>query len=166
MINRLGRAPLLFAERIDGSAASDRGQPRCKIPTCIEVIGMTPRLEKHVLRDVFGTLPVTQYPVGDGEYQPAESLVHRAHCVFVAVEEGKRKFGVTLYLVRRTELLHDRRQRIRSKRPNYGHARRESPGRVLDRKRQRPATPLVFRAELVVVVGMTGLEPGTSTVSW
>ena len=41
-----------------------------------------------------------------------------------------------MYLVRRTELLHDRRQRIRSKRPNCGHARLEGPRCEPSRKRQ------------------------------
>jgi hypothetical protein len=81
MVKRLGRAPLLYAERIDGRAASNHGQPWRKIPTCIEVTGKTPGLDKHVLRDVFYALPIAYYPMGNGEHQPTEPLVQRAHCI-------------------------------------------------------------------------------------
>jgi hypothetical protein len=120
MIKRLDGTALLRAESVDRGTASDRGEPGRKVSTRFEVIGVAPRLKKHVLGDVFSALPVTEYPVSDREHQTAEAFVQGTNRRLVAVTQGQRELGIALYLVWWTELLHDRRQRIRSSAPSRG----------------------------------------------
>jgi hypothetical protein len=64
------------------------------------------------------TIQLPVCAVNDREHQPTEAFVQCANSLFVAVTKGKREFATALYRVWRTELLHDRRQRIRSDLPN------------------------------------------------
>ena len=141
-----GGTPLFLAERVDRCATCDRREPRREVATGLELVGVAPGLQEHVLRDVFGSLPIVEHPVRHGEHEATEALVEGSNRIVVAVAKCERELGVALHFVGWTELLHGRRQRIGSDQFNggqpTGHRRQ---GRTL--ATPRPTSQRIAEAE-------------------
>jgi hypothetical protein len=144
-LERTRWAALLTPQRVDASASSDGCQPGREVTTGFEVFGVPPCLEEHVLRDILGTLPVANHAVGNGVDQAAEPLVQGADRIVAAVTEGEREFGIALHLMWRTELFHDRRQRIRWTSTCSGHSSLPSTSHFRRKKNATARTPPLMR---------------------
>jgi hypothetical protein len=70
--------PLLAAKQIDRNPASDRIQPRRRIPLRIKTRRCAPCLEERLLNCLLGKTPVPQSAISNREHGPAILLVQVA----------------------------------------------------------------------------------------